>query len=190
VSFLQTPAEGPLHEAELASQGYVANYTKLFSMRPEVYAAWQQLNVAIKQGMELRRYELATLAAAKELKSSYCSLAHGKVLRDKFYAAEEVEAIAADPAQSGLDSADVALMAFAEKVARDATSVTQADIDGLREHGLSDPDIFQVVLATAARCFFSTVLDAAGTLPDAQYTESIEPRLRETLTVGRPIAGD
>ena len=40
------------------------NYERAFAERPEVYAAWQQLNGAIKQGMDLRRYELATLAAA------------------------------------------------------------------------------------------------------------------------------
>ena len=41
-----------------------------------------ELNTAIKSRMDLRRYELATVAAAQRLRSSYCSLAHGKVLRD------------------------------------------------------------------------------------------------------------
>ena len=40
------------------------NYERAFAERPEVYAAWQQLNAAIKANMDLRRYELATLAAA------------------------------------------------------------------------------------------------------------------------------
>ena len=40
------------------------NYERAFAERPEVYAAWVQLNSAIKAGMDLRRYELATLAAA------------------------------------------------------------------------------------------------------------------------------
>ena len=44
-----------------------------------------------------------------------------------------------------------------------------------------------VVLAAAARCFFSKTLDALGVLPDAEYGE-LEPRLREALVVGRPIA--
>lgn len=53
--------------------------------RPEVYAAWGQLNGAIKAGMDLRRYELATLAAARRLRSSYCCLAHGQVLADRSF---------------------------------------------------------------------------------------------------------
>ena len=44
-----------------------------------------------------------------------------------------------------------------------------------------------VVLAAAARCFFSKTLDALDVRPDASYRE-LEPELREALTVGRPIA--
>jgi len=43
------------------------------------------------------------------------------------------------------------------------------------------------VLAAAARCFFSKTLDALDVRPDASFRE-LEPRLRETLVVGRPIA--
>jgi hypothetical protein len=44
------------------------------------------------------------------------------------------------------------------------------------------------VLAAAARCFFSKVLDGVGALPDREYADTLEPELREVLTVGRPIA--
>ncbi len=44
-----------------------------------------------------------------------------------------------------------------------------------------------VVLAAAARCFFSKTLDALGVLPDASYRE-LDPELRDALVVGRPIA--
>src|SRR5262245_38359246 len=61
-----------------------ANYERPFRDRPEVYEAWAQLNKSIKHGMDLRRYELVTLAAARRLRSSYCCLAHGKALMEKF----------------------------------------------------------------------------------------------------------
>ena len=77
-------------------------------------------------------------------------------------------------------------MEVADKVATDATAVTQADIERLRGLGLSDADILDVVLAAAARCFFSKVLDAVGCDPDAAFNE-LEPELRDALTVGRPI---
>jgi hypothetical protein len=49
--------------------------------------------------------------------------------------------------------------------------------------------VLDVVLATAARCFFSTVLDATGTLPDAALRDRLDPALRDLLVVGRPIDG-
>ena len=161
------------------------NHERAFAERPEVYAAWQQLNGAIKAGMDLRRYELATLAAARRLRSSYCCLAHGSVLIERFD--EPVREIALDHRAAGLDDVDVAVMDLAERVVDDATAIGDDDLQRLRDLGLSDTDIMDVVLAAAARCFFSKTLDALGVRPDASYAE-LEPELLEVLVVGRPIA--
>ena len=71
------------------------------------------------------------------------------------------------PEVSGGHPADVAVMDFAERVAAEPASVTGADAESLRRHGLSDVDIFQVVLAACVRRFFSGVLTAVGAVPDA-----------------------
>jgi alkylhydroperoxidase family enzyme len=161
--------------------GDAANLERAFHARPEVYAAWRQLVTAVTTASDERRYELATLAAARKLRSSYCSLAHGKVLAEKFYDFASVPAL-----PDGLDDADRAIMAFAEKVVVDATAITGADVDELRVHGLSDAEILDVVLAATIRCFFSKTLDALGVQPDASFAE-LDPAFREALTVGRPI---
>jgi alkylhydroperoxidase family enzyme len=161
------------------------NADRAFAKRPDVHAAWDQLNGAIKSGMDLRRYELATLAAARRLRSSYCCLAHGTVLQERFN--EPVLEIALDRTTAGLDEIDVAVMDLAERVVDDATSIGDADLQKLRDLGLSETDIMDVVLAAAARCFFSKTLDALGVLPDASYRD-LDPALREVLVVGRPIA--
>ena len=135
--------------------------------------------------MDLRRYELATLAAARRLRSSYCCLAHGTVLLERFD--EPVREIARDHRAAGLDEVDVAVMDLAERVVDDATSIGDEDLQRLRDLGLSDVDIMDVVLAAAARCFFSKTLDALGVRPDASYRD-LEPELLEVLVVGRPIA--
>ena len=137
--------------------------------------------------MDLRRYELATVAAARRLRSSYCTLAHGSVLLDKFMSPEGVRGLVADQEPAELDDVDAAVVDLADKVALDATSVTQADIDRLRSLGLTDTEILDVVLAAAARCFFSKALDGLGIEADAKYAE-LDPELRDALTVGRPIA--
>ena len=161
------------------------NLERAFTERPEVFAAWQQLNGAIKAGMDPRRYELVTLAAARRLQSSYCCLAHGSVLQEQF--GEPVREIALDHRSAGLDAIDIAVMDLAERVVDDATSIGEADLQPLRELGLSELEIMDVVLAAAARCFFSKTLDALGVRPDATYRD-LEPGLRDALVVGRPIA--
>lgn len=166
--------------------GYLPNFTRAFSLRPTVYAAWRELNGVIKSNMDLRRYELATVAAARRLRSSYCCLAHGSILMEKFLDPDSVTAVLADHRTAGLDDADVAVMDLAEKVADDALAVEQEDIDRLRAAGLSDEEIVDVVVAAAARCFFSKTLDALGVEPDARYAELDHP-VRDALTVGRPI---
>jgi uncharacterized peroxidase-related enzyme len=183
-----SPEASEFYEEDRVVDGYVNNSTSVLAWRPEVYRAWRTLSTAISAGMDRRRYELATLAAARQLRSSYCVLAHGKVLRDQFLSAQQLQDVVLDHHDAGLAPVDVAVMDFAEKVARGGADVTEADVGTLREAGLSDGEIVDIVLTAAARCFLSTALDALGVQPDAQFVTSLEPDLRDVLTVGRPIA--
>jgi uncharacterized peroxidase-related enzyme len=180
---------GPVAAAfdrDRATLGYVANFTKTFAHRPAVYEAWRGLNAAIKASMDPRRYELATLAAALRLRSSYCSLAHARVLVEQLDAAAAVPAVL-DGQAGDLDPVERAVVRLADTVAAGAADMTEDDLTELRDLGLGEAEILDVVLAAAARCFFSTVLDATGTEPDVAF-RSFAPELRDALTVGRPIS--
>jgi uncharacterized peroxidase-related enzyme len=168
-----------------AALGRVANYTRVFAHRPAVLRGWQGLNGAIK-GMDPRRYEVATTAAALRLRSSYCALAHGDVLATNHMSPEAVRALAAGEASDELTEVDRAVARLASTVAAGAADMGPEDLDELRALGFADEEILDVVLAAAARCFFSTVLDAVGAQPDAAY-RALDASLRDVLTVGRPI---
>jgi uncharacterized peroxidase-related enzyme len=161
-----TGAVRDLYEHDLAAKGFIANYTRLFSLRPDAYRAWRQLVAAVMSTMEPRRYELVTLAAAEALRSRYCVAAHGAVLESTFYDRPQLEAIARDFREAGLAPLEVAVMAFAEKIALHAYAVTDSDVDELRILGLGDAQILDVALAAAARSFFGKTLDALGCEPD------------------------
>ena len=160
------------------------NFERAFEERPAVYAAWRGLVGAIRETMELRRYELATFAAAQRLRSTYCSIMHGNVLRNEV--GEDILAIV-DDREGALDAIDLAVMDLAERVVVDATSITQADLQRLRDLGLTDGEIMDVVLAAAARCFFSKTLDALCVQADAQF-QGLAADLQAAFVVGRPIA--
>ena len=69
-----------MYERQQANWGYVPNYAKVFSHRPEVMAKWASLQACIKRNVGARRFELVTFAAARALESSYCTLAHYRAL--------------------------------------------------------------------------------------------------------------
>ena len=108
------------------------------------------------------------------------------MLRKNFFSAEQLIAIANDYHNAGLQPAEVAMMAFAEKVILDQHGITQHDVDELRQHGFSDEEILDIVLTAAARSFYTKVLDSLGAEPDDAYLE-LEPELRATLAKGRPF---
>jgi uncharacterized peroxidase-related enzyme len=177
-----------IYQTDSERWGYLTNYIRVFALQPAVYDAWLQLIGTVRSGMDPRRYELATLAAARRRRSTYCSVAHAQQLRDRFYDSAIVHRIATDHHDAGLDPVDVAIMDFAEKAAGDPADITQDDVDALRAYGLSDQEIFQVVLAAAARAFFTTVVEAVGLQADFQFRASLDPDLRKVLSVGRPVA--
>ncbi|WP_421740224.1 carboxymuconolactone decarboxylase family protein [Cellulomonas sp.] len=187
-----TPDDDPTGEVaaafdkDLSALGRVANYTRVFAHRPAVLRGWQGLNGAIT-GMDPRRYEVATTAAALRLRSSYCALAHGDVLASRHMSPDAVRALADGGESSELTVVDRAVARLAGTVAAGAADMRAEDLDELRELGFADDEILDVVLAAAARCFFSTVLDAVGARPDAAY-RALDAPLRDALTVGRPIA--
>src|SRR5262245_11652438 len=139
--------------------GYVPNYAKVFSHRPEVLARWGQLLAEIKRPMDKRRFELVTFAAAHELGNSACTLAHGKKLRE-FFQDDDIVAIAAGRFGAALSAAETAMLHFARQVVRDASSITSTQVAALKTHGFSDADVFDIAATAAGRAFFAKLLDA------------------------------
>jgi uncharacterized peroxidase-related enzyme len=174
-----------MYDRQQAHYGYVPNYARAFCHRPHVMALWAQLQNGIRRDMDKRRFELATFAAAHALKSTACSIAHGKML-SQFIPAEDVLAIGRGETPPSLTPAEAALIAFARKVAADATTVTADDVRVLKRHGLSDAEIFDIAATSAARAFWTKVLDALGVEADAAV-QKLDPGFREALAVGRPL---
>jgi hypothetical protein len=80
------------------------------------------------------------------------------------------------------------VVSFATLVATAPASVTADDVQHLRDMGLSDADVTDIVFAVAARCFFATVLDATGAEADHQLGATFDADLRDRFAVGRPFA--
>jgi uncharacterized peroxidase-related enzyme len=184
-------AEGTLaefYQQQKGAWGFLPNFAPVFSTRPEVAKAWSMLNKTVREGMDRRRYEIATIGAARALRSTYCTAAHSKFLRDECGDETTMIAIAENPSGDGLGEQDRAVYNFAAKVAVDASSIGQNDVDVLRGLGLTDPEVADVVFAAAARSFFTRVLDGLGAQLDVQTAGAFAPEILESMVVGRPVA--
>ena len=167
--------------------GFVPNYAKVFSHRPEVMQAWADLQRSISKSVDSATFQLVTLAAAQALGSSYCSLAYGSKLSEGGFSAEQMEDIASNDNSAHLNELQRAVMVLARKVAQISSAVCQQDIDELRKLGMEDATIFDIIAIASARCFFATLVDALGAQPDSHF-QAMAPGLRDLLCVGRPIS--
>jgi hypothetical protein len=195
MSFIETisleEADGEvreMYERQQGAWGYVPNYAKSFSHRPEVMARWGKLLAELRRPLDDRTFELVTFAAANELKHTPCSLAHGNALTP-FFSNEEICAISDQEPVESVTPAEEEMMRFSRKVARDASTIEADDVQRLKDHGLSDADVFDVAATAAGRAFFTKVLDAVGSLPDAGFN-AMNADLRTHLTIGKPISSD
>jgi uncharacterized peroxidase-related enzyme len=174
-----------MYQRQQASYGYVPNYAKIFSHRPEVLARWGRLLAEIRRPMGDRLFELATFVAALEYKNSPCSLAHGQQLA-KFLSQESIIAITRGEFPTELTDAEHAVVRFSRKLARDASQINQQDVDGLKQADYTDAEIFDIATTVAARSFLTKILDALGVEVDTTF-EGMDDGLKSSLLVGRPI---
>ena len=95
-------------------------------------------------------------------------------------------AVQRDFRNAGLPEKDVEMLAYAEKIARDASQISQRDIDRLRAVGFSDRQICDIALCASFRCFVSRFFDAMGAGPEAAFIDDDEA-FRTAMTVGKKV---
>jgi uncharacterized peroxidase-related enzyme len=67
--------------------------------------------------------------------------------------------------EAGLSSAERALLDYVTKVTEAAYRTTDDDVQALRDHGWTEPQIAEAVYITAMFAFFNRVADAFGIAP-------------------------
>jgi uncharacterized peroxidase-related enzyme len=192
MSFIEVIAESDasdevraMYDRQQAHYGYLPNYARVFSHRPEVMRLWAQLQSGIRRPMDRRRFEIVTFVAAHALRSTLCTLAHGKLLT-QFLPAEDVLKLARGLFPASLSVAEVAMVMFARKVARDASQVTAEDVGRLLLRGFSHAEVFDIAATAAARAFWTKLIESLGVQADPAFHD-LDADFKRTLTVGRPL---
>lgn len=188
-TFLSDPPQSPpvtaAYDEDVTADGYVNNLTRLWCWRPDVLTSFQSLReeLLVESGLSPREVAVMVAATAAARADAYCALAWGArlaKLSDEATAAAVLQGLDAD-----LSERESALVGWSRQVVLDPNGTSEADVDRLRQAGLSDREIFEATTWIAFRMAFSTVNDALGARPDQQLIENAPRLVREAVTYGR-----
>lgn len=176
-----------IYRDEAEALGFVMEGTKCWTALPHLAAMVEHLLHAARSNFSLGlvSWRLITLIAAKQIPSTYCSHVYARLLVKDLGSREQVLAIQRDFRNAGLSPKDVAMLAYAEQIAVDASKITQPDIDALRGHGFTDRQIADIAFCASYRCFMSRYFDAVGAMPESVWLDA-DPDFRAAMTVGKP----
>jgi uncharacterized peroxidase-related enzyme len=178
-----------IYQALKAQNGFVMEAWRCWTARPDLLPVYQEFADKIRKGFSLspRDWRLITFVAAQQVPSTYCSHVYGKQLIADFGSKEAVLAVQRDFRAAGLSERDVAMLAYAELVSRDASKVSAENIERLRAVGFTDVQICDIALCAAFRAFVSRFFDAVGAGPELVF---LDPDLgfRRAMTVGKRIS--
>ncbi len=190
-SFLDEPPTTPqaqsLYDDDVADSGFIRNFSRLWAYQPETIGQLFQLMTAAFEpsGLSFRQRGILVAATASTRGDSYCSLAWGGKLAEASDA--ELAAGVLTGTDEGLTEQEAAMSTWARSVVRDPNATSPADVQGLRDAGMSDEQIFAITAFVALRLAFSTVNDALGAHPDARLVESLPTIVTDAITYGRPV---
>ena len=193
--FLQTVAEedatgaiAEVYAKEKAGAGFVPEAARCLSTRPDIPLLFDTFFDGIKANFSLsaREWCLITFVAATHLRSTYCSQVYSQRLLALGESKETLLAIQYGGRTAALTDKDMAMLAYAEKVAVAADRIMQSDIDRLRALGFTDRNIFDIALCASFRCMLSKMVDATGAVPEPAFLDA-DAEFRGAMTVGRSL---
>ena len=162
-------ATGPLKEIYdglVQSRGKLADVHKIQSLRPQSIVAHMDLYMEIMYSRsEISRPHRELIATVVSIANgcAYCTQHHGEALLHYWKKPSKLEALKRHDWESLLNEKEMALCAFAEGLTQNPGAHESEDFTGpLREQGVSDAGILDVVLVTAYFNFVNRIVLSLG----------------------------
>ena len=174
--FVADENSNPTLRAIKDSFGFVPNYYRAQTMRPDLVDAEAQLvdAILVKQSALTRQQkEYIFLVCSAANLNTYCLTAHCEIVRMLGIEGPEPEQVALDHTAAKIPVSLKALLNFAAKLNGQPTKVTKRDIDVLRTYGYNDQQILDAVLMVALAKFTNFVAFGLGTTPDFDPSKAI-----------------
>jgi len=122
-----------------------------------------------ESGLSKLEREMIAVVVSSINRCWYCQVAHGAAVRELSGDPALGEAMVMNYRAAPLTARTRAMLDFAALVTEASAKVSDADRDGLRAHGFSDRDIFDIIAVVGFFSMTNRVASATGMEPNPDY---------------------
>jgi len=121
------------------------------------------------EGLSKAERELIVVATSATNDCLYCVIAHGAILRIRAKNPLIADQLAVNPFKADLSNRERAIVDFALLIAHDAGSVSDSDIQAMRDNGFSDDEIWDIGAITAFFAQSNRLANLASIRPNDEF---------------------
>jgi uncharacterized peroxidase-related enzyme len=152
--------------------GFVPNVFLVLARRPDEFRAFFAYHDALmlkEGGLSKAEREMIVVATSAANNCLYCVVAHGAILR--IYEKNPVIAdqVAVNHRKADLTPRRRAMLDFAMKVSLRSAEIEDADYAGLREHGFTDEDAWDIAAIAAFFAMSNRLANMASQRPNDEF---------------------
>jgi uncharacterized peroxidase-related enzyme len=163
----------PVAQVPPEKLGFVPNVFLAYQWRPSRLAAWMNHFDAVMEptdSLPAAEREMIAVAVSMANACSYCLVAHGYSVRKLTRDPVNGDLITLDYKRAEITPRQRAMLDYARVLTVSPAELEEADLESLREHGLSDEDIWDVIEVASMFNFTNRMAHATGMLPNPSTT--------------------
>ena len=152
--------------------GFIPNVFLGMAHRPdELRAFFAHHNILMDSDVGLSKAERELIVVATSARNDclYCVIAHGAILRIRSKRPLLADQVAINPAKADLSERERHIVDFALMMVDDSGSVTDADIQAMRDRGFSDDEIWDIGAITAFFAQSNRLANLASMRPNDEF---------------------
>lgn len=151
-------------------EGIPINGLTSMGARPDLLSGvWEFTKSVIVQGsLPPTVKEMVGMVIAMQNNCRYCTVGHTHALESMGVPTEVIKNCASDPELTAVPLPQRAMVQFALKAARSPRSVTDEDLQNLRDHGLSDGEIIELIMMASWSTMINIWTDVSRVAVDGE----------------------
>lgn len=152
--------------------GFIPNVFLAMGHRPDELRAFMAYHDALMEresGLSKAEREMIVVTTSGANSCLYCVVAHGAIVRIRARDSRLSDQLATNHRKADITPRQMAMLDFAMKVAVDSASIADEDFTGLRDHGFSDDDIWDIAGVAAFFAMSNRMANFLSMLPNDEF---------------------